>query len=109
IIKIKGTIMIRIELATLIKRLHPISRQIFESTAAACVNRQGNEITVSDFLLQCLETPLCDVRTILAAANIDQDALRTLLTQPYYDNNNYVQSYPSFSPLLIELLQDAWL
>lgn len=101
--------MIRIELATLIKRLHPISRQIFESTAATCVSRQGTEITVSDFLLQCLETPLCDVRTILAAVNIDKDALKALLIQPNHDSSNYAQSYPSFSPLLIELLQDAWL
>lgn len=101
--------MIRIELSTLIKRLHPISRQVFESAASACISRQGNEITVSDFILQCLDTPLSDVRTILAAANISTDTLRDLLTQRQRDNADFVQSYPSFSPLLIELMQDAWL
>lgn len=101
--------MIRIELPTLLKHLNPISRHIFEGAAAACVNSQSSEITVSHFLLQSLETPLCDIRQILAKANIQVDTFKMLLEQLSYDNSQFEQTTPSFSPLLVELLQDAFL
>ena len=101
--------MIRIELPTLLKHLNPISRHIFEGAAAACVNSQSSEITVSHFLLQSLETPLCDIRQILAKANIQLDTFKMLLEQLSYDNSQFEQTTPSFSPLLVELLQDAFL
>lgn len=101
--------MIRIELPTLLKHLNPISRHIFEGAAAACVNSQSSEITVSHFLLQSLETPLCDIRQILAKANIQLNTFKMLLEQLSYDNSQFEQTTPSFSPLLVELLQDAFL
>lgn len=101
--------MIRIELPTLIKHLNPISRHIFEGAAATCVNSQSVEITVSHFLLQSLDTPLSDIRQILVKAHIETETLRTLLEQLPYDNTQYEQTTPSFSPLLVELLQDAFL
>lgn len=101
--------MIHIELPKLIQRLNPISRHIFESAAAVCVNSQSAEITVSHFLLQSLETVLCDIRLILSKANIDPETLRNLLEQVPVDNAHSGQTTPSFSPLLVELLQDALL
>ncbi|WP_392565259.1 type VI secretion system ATPase TssH [Utexia brackfieldae] len=101
--------MIRIELPSLLKHLNPVSRYIFEGMAATCVNTQSSEMTVCHFLLQSLDTPLCDIRQIMAKANIDTERLQTLLTQLSYDHRQYEQSTPSFSPLLIELLQDAFL
>lgn len=101
--------MIHIELPKLIQRLNPISRHIFESAAAVCVNSQSAEITVSHFLLQSLETVLCDIRLILSKANIDPETLRNLLEQVSVDNAQNGQITPSFSPLLVELLQDALL
>lgn len=102
--------MIRIELASLIHKLHPICKQIFESTAGACVTRQDEEINVSDFLFQAIETPLCDIKTIFEKNNIDLDELRTALTELNYSSHSpYPNDYPQFSPLLIDLMQDAWL
>lgn len=101
--------MIRIELPKLIQQLNPVSRHIFESTAATCVNSQSSEITVSHFLLQSLETVLCDIRQILSKANIEPESLRQLLEQTPVDNAQQGQTTPSFSPLLVELLQDALL
>lgn len=102
--------MIRIELTALIQKLHPICKQIFESTAGTCITRQGEEITVSDFLLQSLETPLCDIKTIFEKNNLDLDKIKSALTELVYTSNQpYPNEYPQFSPLLIDLLQDAWL
>ncbi|MDR0805628.1 MAG: type VI secretion system ATPase TssH [Enterobacteriaceae bacterium] len=101
--------MIRIELPKLIQQLNPVSRHIFESTAATCVNSQSSEITVSHFLLQSLKTVLCDIRQILSKANIEPESLLLLLEQTPVDNAQQGQTTPSFSPLLVELLQDALL
>lgn len=100
--------MIRIELPVLVERLNPICRHMLEEAAALCVNHQGAEIRIEHLLLKMLETPLSDVRQILKVAEVEVDALRTLL-QPSAADTGYGQAYPSFSPLLVEWLQDSWL
>lgn len=100
--------MIRIELPVLVERLNPICRHMLEEAAALCVNHQGAEIRIEHLLLKMLETPLSDVRQILKVAEVEVDALRTLL-QPSAVDTGYGQAYPSFSPLLVEWLQDSWL
>ncbi|MFM5516187.1 type VI secretion system ATPase TssH [Aeromonas dhakensis] len=100
--------MIRIELPVLVERLNPICRHMLEEAAALCVNHQGAEIRIEHLLLKMLETPLSDVRQILKVAEVDVEELKTLL-QPSPTDNGYGQGYPSFSPMLVEWLQDSWL
>ncbi|MFM4776088.1 type VI secretion system ATPase TssH [Aeromonas veronii] len=100
--------MIRIELPVLVERLNPICRHMLEEAAALCVNHQGAEIRIEHLLLKMLETPLSDVRQILKRAEVEIEELKSLL-QPSAADNGYGQGYPSFSPLLVEWLQDSWL
>ncbi|MGY3893804.1 type VI secretion system ATPase TssH [Aeromonas enterica] len=100
--------MIRIELPVLVERLNPICRHMLEEAAALCVNHQGAEIRIEHLLLKMLETPLSDVRQILKRAEVEVEDLRILL-QPSAADTGYGQAYPSFSPLLVEWLQDSWL
>ncbi|MGL5524007.1 MAG: type VI secretion system ATPase TssH [Aeromonas veronii] len=100
--------MIRIELPVLVERLNPICRHMLEEAAALCVNHQGAEIRIEHLLLKMLETPLSDVRQILKRAEVEVEELKNLL-QPSAADNGYGQGYPSFSPLLVEWLQDSWL
>ncbi|MCD6615950.1 type VI secretion system ATPase TssH [Aeromonas veronii] len=100
--------MIRIELPVLVERLNPICRHMLEEAAALCVNHQGAEIRIEHLLLKILETPLSDVRQILKRAEVEVEELKSLL-QPSAADNGYGQGYPSFSPLLVEWLQDSWL
>ncbi|WP_421221384.1 type VI secretion system ATPase TssH [Aeromonas sp. 602293] len=100
--------MIRIELPVLVERLNPICRHMLEEAAALCVNHQGAEIRIEHLLLKMLETPLSDVRLIFKRADVEVEELKTLL-QPAAADNGYGQGYPSFSPLLVEWLQDSWL
>ncbi|MHA2755467.1 type VI secretion system ATPase TssH [Aeromonas dhakensis] len=100
--------MIRIELPVLVERLNPICRHMLEEAAALCVNHQGAEIRIEHLLLKMLETPLSDVRQILKVAEVDVEELKALL-QPSPVDNGYGQGYPSFSPMLVEWLQDSWL
>ncbi|WET42295.1 type VI secretion system ATPase TssH [Citrobacter enshiensis] len=101
--------MIQIDLPTLVKRLNLFSRQALEAAAAECMSQQAAEITVSHVLLQMLATPRSDLRVINEQADITVDALRQSLTVEYYATARTVDSYPAFSPMLVEWLKEAWL
>ncbi len=101
--------MVRIELPALIERLNAICRQGLEASAALCISRQGAEITPAHLLFKLLETPFSDVRQILEHTGVDSLALQPLVGDSLAGEPQTAEPYPSFSPLLIELLQDAWL
>ncbi|WP_332631490.1 hypothetical protein, partial [Citrobacter sp. ESBL3] len=69
--------MIRIDLHVLVERLHPVCRHILEEAAALCVSQQGAEIRIEHVLLKALDTPLSDIRLILAQAGVSVEVLRT--------------------------------
>lgn len=100
----------KVELSHLIGKLSPVAKTILESTAADCMSEYQTEILVPNLLLRAIDTPLCDVRIILTHFHIEFDELINSIrdtipiTHRLEDGN-----YPSFSPLLIDLLQDAWL
>ncbi|MDX7986218.1 ATP-dependent Clp protease ATP-binding subunit [Xenorhabdus sp. 12] len=101
--------MIQIDLPTLVNRLNPMTRHALEAAAASCVSQQQPEITVAQLLLQMIDTPLSDVRLILNKVDIDKDLLKEQLDQVMVHHQSIVQSYPNFSPMLVEWLQDSWL
>ncbi|MCS3603955.1 type VI secretion system protein VasG [Buttiauxella sp. BIGb0471] len=101
--------MIQIDLPTLVNRLNLLSKQALEMAAAECVNQQASEITVAQVLIQMLATPRSDVRVIAEYSGIDLGELRDALTLVGGYKGQSVDSYPSFSPLLVEWLKDAWL
>lgn len=101
--------MIQIDLATLVKRLAPFAKQALEAAASECMSKQAAEITVAHVLLQMLATPRSDFRVIAERAEIGADDLRQALTVENYATARSSDSYPSFSPMLVEWLKEAWL
>lgn len=101
--------MIQIDLSTLVKRLNPFSRQALEMAASECMSQQASEITVSHVLLQMLAIPRSDVRVITERAEIGAEDLRQALTAENYTTARSADGYPSFSPMLVEWLKEAWL
>ncbi|WP_191964434.1 type VI secretion system ATPase TssH [Marinobacter confluentis] len=101
--------MIRVELPALIGRLNEICRQGLESSAALCISRQGAEITPAHLLFKLLDTPFSDVRQILENTEVDHLTLQPVIGDSLNGERQTAEPYPSFSPLLIDLLQDAWL
>ncbi|MCF3290898.1 hypothetical protein L1027_24525, partial [Escherichia coli] len=49
--------MIKIDLATLVKRLNPFAKQALEMAASACMSQQASEITVARVVSQMLAIP----------------------------------------------------
>ncbi|WP_028022093.1 type VI secretion system ATPase TssH [Enterovibrio calviensis] len=100
--------MIRIELHTLIGKLNPQTKLALEQAGALSIERQNPEVTTEHLLFALLENPLCDVRMLLNSAEIDHSHIRQL-TGDAISREIAHENTPSFSPLLVELLQDAWL
>ncbi|HCD7567386.1 type VI secretion system ATPase TssH [Pseudomonas aeruginosa] len=101
--------MITVDLAALFERLSPFCRQALEEAGSLCIGQRGAEVTAAHLLTAFLEQPACDVRVALADAGLAVDAVRHALSTAFADHDGGLGQYPSFSPLLIEMLQEAWL
>ncbi|WP_423060950.1 type VI secretion system ATPase TssH [Citrobacter portucalensis] len=101
--------MIQIDLTTLVKRLGPFAKQALEAAASECMSQQAAEITASHVLIQMLAIPRSDLRVITERAGIGTDDLHQALTVENYATQRSADSYPSFSPMLVEWLKEAWL
>lgn len=101
--------MLRVELPALIGRLNSVARQGLEQAAVLCAQQQAPEVTVGHVLQAMLDQPLCDVRCICESVDLDTAALRAQLAEDTRPPRDLDVTTPSFSPLLVELLQDAWL
>ncbi|PSV40406.1 type VI secretion system ATPase TssH [Photobacterium sp. GB-36] len=100
--------MIRIELPVLINKLNAQTKIALEQASSLCMSRENNEVTIEHLLFSILENPLSDIRVLLEQVNLKTDVVKQLCgdAMPHDKEND---TYPSFSPLLVELLQDAWL
>ncbi|MCE8017131.1 type VI secretion system ATPase TssH [Halomonas sp. MCCC 1A17488] len=101
--------MLRVELPALIGRLNAVSRQGLEQAAVLCAEQQAPEVTAGHLLLALIDQPLCDLRCLLDGQGIDVHELRARLAEETRPPRDLAVTTPSFSPLLVELLQDAWL
>ncbi|HCF2456920.1 TPA: type VI secretion system ATPase TssH [Pseudomonas aeruginosa] len=101
--------MIRIELSAVFDRLNSACRQALEDAGALCISQQCVEVTVPHLLLKLIDQPLGDARVLLRQAGLEPDAARQALSAGFPAQELAGGQYPSFSPLLIELLQEAWL
>ncbi|MFG0605359.1 type VI secretion system ATPase TssH [Vibrio mimicus] len=100
--------MIRIELPTLIAKLNAQSKLALEQAASLCIERQHPEVTLEHYLDVLLDNPLSDVRLILKQAGLETEQVKQTIALTY-SREQGLDTYPAFSPLLVELLQEAWL
>ncbi|TVO35875.1 type VI secretion system ATPase TssH [Vibrio algivorus] len=100
--------MLRIELSTLISKLNEQTKFALEQAASLCIEKQSSEITIEHLFNVLLDNPISDLRVILKQANIDTVSLKEKLSLSYHTESG-LDTYPAFSPLLVELLQEAWL
>lgn len=101
--------MIRINLFSTLGALNDTSKLILEEAAAYAIGAGESEVLPSHFLLKSLDNPFSDVRFILNKLKLEHEELSSLLIRSNQSENMNIGSVPSFSPLLIEMLQEAWL
>lgn len=100
--------MIHIELSALINKLNSQTRLALEQAGALSISRQNSEVTFEHLLCALLDNPLSDVRTLIKQTDLEFETVR-LQTHKALSQESHHSTTPVFSPLLVELLQDAWL
>lgn len=98
--------MSAVSLAALFEALDNPCREALEQAAVHCTGRGGYEITIEDYL-ECL-LPLNDLQDILIQFDRNPEKLRELLHTKKNSDERHT-GRPAFSPLLYQLLQEAYL
>ncbi|MCB5205270.1 type VI secretion system ATPase TssH [Neorhizobium sp. T786] len=101
--------MAKVELKGLVDRLNNPSRAALEDAASVCVAHCHREVMIEHFLMALAEKPSGDLRILLQAYAIDPQRLIEGLKSGLERFRHGDGNSPVFSPLLIELLQDAWM
>ncbi|MDR5773594.1 MULTISPECIES: type VI secretion system ATPase TssH [unclassified Caballeronia] len=101
--------MLLVDLKPLVSRLNGYCRQALENSAGLCISRGQYEISVEHMLVKLLDDPQSDIPLLLREQNIDAALFRRALDQSIEDLRGGNTGRPVFSPVLLELLQDAWL
>ncbi|MBF0466340.1 MAG: type VI secretion system ATPase TssH [Nitrospirae bacterium] len=101
--------MVSVDLKGLIHRLNSFCTSSLEGAAGMCVSRRHYEISIEHFLVKTLENTQSDLSLILRHFNIESAAVEKALLNVIEDFSSGNAGKPSFSPILIEWFQDAWL
>ena len=101
--------MIHIDIASVIDKLNEYCRHSLEEAASLCISQHGDEVSIVHVLYKLAQNPYSDLRLILKQAQISHEEFMRHLSDGFVNNNSVSGQYPSFSPLLIEAMQEAWL
>ncbi len=101
--------MIGVDMKALLEKCNGFCTQALHAAAGLTVNRTHYEVTVEHFLLSCLEDQNCDASLALARSGVDAGRLKKALNDAMEDFRAGNSARPVFSPMLVELLEAAWL
>src|SRR5262245_58849670 len=101
--------MVDVNLKALIGRLNRFCTHALETAAGACVSRSNYEVQPEHLMLAMLEDPQADLAQILKHFGVDDGRVRKNLTQLADSLRVGNTGRPTFSPVLLEWLQQAWL
>jgi len=101
--------MVSVDIKALLNRLNQYCTRCLESAAGLCVSRTHYEVTIEHFLTKLLEEPQSDLPLILRQFDIDAGKVKKAIDQTIENFRTGNAAKPVFSPLLMELFQEAWL
>ncbi|TVR00706.1 MAG: type VI secretion system ATPase TssH [Desulfovibrionales bacterium] len=101
--------MIGVDMKALLEKCNGYCTQALHTAAGLTVNRTHYEVTVEHLLLACLEDQSADIPLALNRFGVDVGRLKAAVNGSMEDFRAGNSSRPVFSPLLMELLEAAWL
>lgn len=101
--------MINVDIKSLLLHLNSLCTNALQAAAGLAVSRTHYEVAVEHFLQKILENPQSDWPLILEKYNIDGGQLRKSLDEVLEDYQTGNSGKPVFSPILLDLVQEAWL
>jgi len=100
--------MVANNIKSLLLHLNELMTNVLHSGVGYCVERSHYEITTEHILLKLLDENDSDTSYILKHFNIQKEKLQRSLNADLDTLSNANSNKPVFSPLLLELFQDAW-
>ncbi|MDR2160964.1 MAG: type VI secretion system ATPase TssH [Desulfovibrio sp.] len=101
--------MISVGIRALLDRLGRQSTVYLNNAAGLCVSLGQREVTVEHFLLKALEDPASEFSLLVRQGGGESARLLSSLTADVEALAAGAGGKPVFSPLLLDMLQDAWL
>ena len=96
-------------LRSLVGKLNETCRRALESAAGLCLSRTNYSVEVEHWLQKLLEVPNTDLTKIFKQYEVDQSRFEAALTRAIDGFKTGNGRSPALSPLLVELVRDAWL
>ena len=101
--------MVAVDIKSLLLHLNSFCTNALQNAAGLCVSRTHYEITVEHLFTKLLEDPGSDLTLIFRRFDLDPGRVQKALDETLEEFKTGNAARPVFSPLLMELLQDAWL
>ncbi|MDJ0816755.1 MAG: AAA family ATPase, partial [Desulfobacterales bacterium] len=101
--------MITVDIKSLLGRLNSYCTRSLEAAAGLCVSRAHYEVTVEHLLAKLMDDTQSDLPLILRHFDIDGSRIQKAVAQSLEEFRTGNAAKPVFSPLLLELIQEAWL
>ena len=101
--------MLTVDIKSLLMRLNDYSAAAMQAAAGLCVSRTHYEITIEHFMAKLFDNPNSDWPLAFARLKIDAAKVVRAIEATLEDFKTGNAAKPVFSPLLLELLQDAWM
>ena len=98
-----------VDLKLLVDRLDDMCRRTLENAAGHTLSRTHYNVEIEHWLLQLLDTPRCDIVSILQHLGIRSGRLREELNAAMDRMASGNGRAPGLSPELVETIKDAWL
>jgi type VI secretion system protein VasG len=97
-----------INLKALISKLNDTTRKALEAAAGLCVSRTHYDIEIEHYLLKLLDASDNDLAAILKHFGVDRSRLTKELERSLDNFKSGNARSPSFSPVLVKTLAEAW-
>jgi len=101
--------MINVDMKSLLSKLNTYCTNALHNAAGLCVSRTNYEVSVEHFFIKCLEDVSSDLPLILKQYGVEAPRVTAALSDVLEDFKTGNSGKPVFSPMLIELFEDAWL
>jgi len=101
--------MITVDIKSLLLHMNEYCTGAMQNAAGLCVSRTHYEITVEHLIAKLLEDQRSDWPLVFRRFDLDTGRVRKVLEETLEEFKTGNAAKPVFSPLLLELIQDAWL
>lgn len=101
--------MLTVDIKSLLMRLNDYSSSAMQAAAGLCVSRTHYEITIEHFIAKLFDNTNSDWPLAFSRLNLDAAKVLRAIEATLEEFKTGNAAKPVFSPLLLELIQDAWL